>query len=284
MKIGAHVSSAGGLWHAPENAHKIGCETFQFFTRSPQGGPTPPLTNDIIKKFRETCEKCNLNKYAVHAPYFINFASKEARVRHASARIIREELERSSKLGVTYVMAHLGSAKDAKDEKSAAKMVIEGLQNVMDGYKGTTQFLIEISAGAGMVIGDTFEEIATLIDSVKTENGQLPIAVCFDTQHAFASGYDLRTEKTVKETLKKLDDVIGLERIMMSHCNDSKVDLGEHKDRHEHLGDGKIGLEGFEALLHTTALKHWLLILETPWDGKEKTDLELLKKLRKSHA
>ena len=280
MLIGAHVSAAGGLFNAPQNAKAMGCETFQFFTRSPQGGPTSVLTPESIKAFRDACEANGFDQYATHAPYFINFASSETRIRKGSINVIRQELERGSALGVTHLMAHLGSAKDVGDEKEARKIVIKGLQEVLDGYKGSTRFLIEISAGAGMVIGDTFEEIAELIDAVKVPKGRDGIGVCFDTQHAFASGYDLRTKEAVAKTVKQLDAAIGIERVVMSHCNDSKCDFNAKKDRHEHIGEGKIGAEGFRAIVNHPKLKHWLLMLETPWDGKEKDDLALLKKMR----
>lgn len=279
MQFGAHVSAAGGLFHAPENAAALGCETFQFFTRSPQGGNPADLSKEVVKQFRDTCEKNNFDTYVAHAPYFINFASGNNRIRFGSVSVIRQELERCSALGVTALMAHLGSAKDVGEDQ-AQKMVVEGLQKVMDGYKGSTQFLIEISAGAGMVIGDEFEEIALLIDAVKTDKKH-KIGVCFDTQHAFASGYDLSSEKAVKATVKKLDDTIGLERVLMSHCNDSKIPLGGKKDRHEHLGEGFIGKDSFRALVQHPKLKHWLWILETPWDDKLKNDLALLKSFRK---
>ncbi len=279
MLIGAHVSASGGLWNAPANAKALDCETFQFFTRSPQGGPTPPLTDETVRRFRSACEEHGFARTAAHAPYFINFASKEARIRKGSIQVIRQELERASRLGVTYLMTHLGSAKDAGEEE-AMKMVVAGLRETLDGYGGTTRFLIEISAGAGMVIGDAFEEIAAILDALPAAKGAAPPGVCFDTQHAFASGYDLRTPAAVEETVRAMERTIGLERVLMSHANDSKCGLGGRKDRHEHIGEGAIGAEGFRALVNHPKLDHWLFMLETPWDGRERADLATLKALR----
>ncbi len=276
MLFGAHVSSSGGLHNAPLNAAAIGAETFQFFSRSPQGGPAPAITPESIEAFQAACKKHDLRDWAIHAPYYINFANAEARIRGNSIRIIREELERGTLLGASYVMFHPGSAKDVGEEQGSAH-VIEGIKKVYDKYQGTTKLLIEISAGAGMVIGDTFEEVATILEGV----GNSELGVCFDTAHAFASGYDLRTKKAVDETFKQFDELIGLDRLKMSHCNDSKVELGARKDRHEHLGDGFIGLAGFEAIIHHPKLQHLNLILETEPDGVEK-DLGLLKKMRKA--
>ena len=275
MKFGAHVSMAGGIQNAPLNAAKLGCEVFQMFSRSPQGGPASVLTPAIVQEFRSNCEEHHLSQWVIHAPYYINFASGEARIRKSSIRIIREELERGSLIGASYVMFHPGSARDV-GEAEAMKHCIDGIKKVYDGYKGTTQLLIEISAGAGMVIGDTFEELAELLTGVDHPE----LGICFDTAHAFASGYDLRTKKAVDETFASFDNLIGLSRLKMSHCNDSKIELGGHKDRHEHLGKGFIGKEGFEALVaYKKFQSDFLLILETEPDGVEE-DLKILKKIR----
>ena len=212
----------------------------------------------------------------IHAPYFINFASGTPRIYHGSITVIREELERGSALGSQGIMFHPGSAKDVGQEKGV-EMVIEGINRVLDGYKGDCQLLIEISAGAGAVMGDTFEEIAAFLKGAERGN---EIGVCFDTQHAFASGYDLRTKADIKKTFAEFDKHIGLKRLVMSHCNDSKVELGEKKDRHEHLGKGFIGLPAFEAIVQHKLIKHLDLILETPWDENLAQDMAHLKRFR----
>lgn len=277
MKFGAHVSVAGGLQNGPVNAAKIGAEVFQFFSRSPQGGPAPLITPEIQDAFLEKTESLGLSEWVIHAPYYINFASGEGRTRGNSIRIIREELERGTQLQAKYVMFHPGSAKDLGRE-AGLKTVIEGLKKVLDGYKGTTRLLIEISAGAGDIIGDTFEEIAILLAGIDHPE----VGVCFDTAHAFASGYDLRTKKSVYETFETFDKLIGLSRLKMSHCNDSKVDIGAKKDRHEHLGEGFIGKEGFVALVQHPKLAHINLYLETEPGPIQEEELVFLKKTRLS--
>lgn len=274
MKFGAHVSIAGGVQNAPLNAANIGCETFQMFTRSPQGGSAPVLTDKILESFAENCRANKLENWVVHAPYYINFASVEERIRKSSARVIREDLERASKLNASYLMFHPGSARGV-EFKQAMDWCVEGILKVLDGYSGPTKLLIEISAGAGEVIGDTFEEIAELLDGV----GNPELGVCFDTAHAFASGYDLRDAEAATKTFKTFDSIIGIKRMKVMHCNDSKIELGGHKDRHEHLGQGFIGMDGFRALVSSKTLKDINLYLETEPDGVEK-DLEILKKLR----
>ncbi len=282
MRLGLHVSVAGGVVNAPANAAAYGCEVFQMFTRSPRGGKPPPLTPEILAQFQAAMQTHGQAASYVHTPYFVNFASPVNRIRHGTIAIVREELERASQLGASAVMTHLGSAKDNGAQQSRA-LVIEGLTKVLDGYTGACRFLIELAAGSGAVLGGSFEEIAGYIEQVeKTKpTWKQAIGVCLDTCHAFAAGYDLRTSAAVAATLKKFDDVIGLDRLVLIHANDSKADLGAHVDRHEHLGLGKIGREGFRALLHHPALANVDFILETPHDGKEGDDLELLKKLRK---
>lgn len=277
MRFGAHVSASGGVWNAPSNAAAIGCEVFQFFSRPPQGGHAPKLTDEAVAKFRQACDAHAFETWVIHAPYIINFASSQDRIREGSVRMIREELERGSALGARAVMFHPGSARDVGLEKGL-EMVSAGIREVLKGYEGSTQLLVEISAGSGSVIGDTFDEIAAILKDVPDAVG-----VCFDTAHAFASGYDLRTAKDVRTTFSDFDRLIGLERLVMSHCNDSKVELGAKKDRHDFLGEGHIGLDGFAAMLADARLKHLFWIVETPIEGQA-ADILKLKKLRASHA
>ncbi len=283
MKIGCHVSIAGGVVNAPQRAHDLGCETFQIFTRSPQGGKAPELTKAVLKEFKSEMKKYGFEYFVVHAPYFINFGSANNRTFYGSISLVREELERASLLGASYLMVHLGSFKDLGKKEGEAQ-VIKGLKKVLDGYKGKTLFLLEISAGAGEVIGDSFEELARFVQALKkykTFGG-----ICFDTQHAFASGYDLRNKAAVKKTFADFEKQIGLKYLQMSHCNDSKVELGSHKDRHEHINEGLIGKTGFAEILsffkalEQKSKQQKLLILETEHD-KVKEDIKLLKKLRK---
>lgn len=276
MKFGAHVSASGGLWNAPEAAAALGCECFQFFTRSPQGGTPAPLTAETINRFKDACARYDFSEWYVHAPYFINLSSADEKIRSGSVRVLREELERASLLGAKYLMTHLGSAKDVTEAAGIA-LAVSGISKILEGFTGSCQFLIEISAGAGQVIGDSFEEIAEIVQGVEAEEG--PVGVCFDTQHAFASGYDLRTAAALGETLDAFDRTVGLQRLKMSHCNDSKVELGARKDRHEHLGAGAIGLDGFRAMVAEPRLAEVNFIVETPFEGQGK-DLENLKNLR----
>ena len=273
MLFGAHVSIAGGIDKAPERAAEIGCEVFQIFSRPPQGGNAVDIDGILADKFQANLKKHNQKEFYIHTPYIINLASQDGRIRGNSIRLIREDLKRGSLLGAKYTMTHLGSAKEL-DKETANKMVVENLKKVFDkNYE--TQLLIEISAGAGNIIGSAFEDLAYFIDELKNYN----IGICLDTAHMFASGYDLRDEELVKATFDKFEKTVGLKYLKLFHLNDSKVGLGERKDRHEHIGDGKIGLAGFRAIISEKRLWPFNMICETESD-KVAEDIKILKKIR----
>ncbi len=275
-KIGAHVSIAKGIIMAPQRAHDLGCETFQCFTRSPQGGPAPLLAQREITNFKLQMTNFGIETFYIHTPYYINFASLEPRIRHGSIRVVKEELERGSVLGARYAMSHLGSHKGQTVEEGIAK-VTNSVEQILDGYKGTTELLLEIAVGMGNIIGDTFEEAAQILNQVKNLAGFG--GICFDTCHAFASGYDFRTPEKALAMLKDFDKKIGLEYLKLSHINDSMVDLGGKRDRHEHIGDGFIGIDGLTSLLKTGPFQKIDWLLETE-DSKREEDIKILKQIR----
>lgn len=280
MLFGAHVSISSGIPNAPANAAVLGCEVFQMFSRSPRGGKAALITPETGRAFRAECKKYKQAASYIHAPYYINFASKNNRIRYGSIAVIRDELERASALGVKAIMTHLGSAKDTTPEQ-AVKITAEGIVKVLKGYKGNAKLLLELSAGSGEIIGDTFEEMGEIIKLAEKKLGKKNIiGVCLDTAHIFASGYDIRDKKSVAATFKAFDKAIGLKRLGVIHANDSMVGLGEKKDRHQHLGRGKIGVEGFRALVRHPRLKNVDMVMETPSQAGMKRDIILLKKMR----
>ena len=257
----------------------------------PYKGGVPPLGGEVVG-----------GSFVVHCPYIVNFGSGKKPTFYGSISIVSEELKRANLLGADLAMTHLGSFKDLGQEKGM-KQAREGLTQVLEKYEKAaknikTKFLLEIAAGSGEVIGDTFEELAELMEPLKKFKSFG--GICMDTQHAFSSGYDIRDKKTVEATFKQFDKVVGLKWLKMSHINDSKIDLGGRKDRHEHIGDGKIGEQGFAALLeyfnnlsirqggsllslkgvtNNVAFGSMPLIFETEHD-KVETDIKILKKLR----
>jgi len=277
-KIGVHVSIAGGVVHAPLRAFEEGCETFQCFTRSPQGGPAPELTDEVVAQFKSNMRAVGIDRFYIHAPYYINLASLVGSIRHSSIAVIREELERGSRLGASSVMFHPGSYTDQTLEEATAT-VQEGLGRILDGYTGSCKLLIEISAGSGNVLGDTFAEVAAMMKKVTGSPGFG--GVCFDTCHAFASGYDFRTPEKAAEVLREFDATIGLQWLKMSHINESKTELGGRRERHEHIGKGYIGTEGLAELLRTASFSGIDWILETQSEGRQ-ADISALRTIRSS--
>ncbi|EKE18883.1 MAG: hypothetical protein ACD_9C00206G0005 [uncultured bacterium] len=272
MLIGCHVSIAGGVFNAPERAADLGCEAMQIFTRSPQGGKAPELTPEVISKFNLKAKTYNLKATFVHTPYYINFASANNRIRYGSVSVLRDELERASLLGAKYVMTHLGSAGELSVREASDK-VIEMLKKTLEGYTGSTELLIENSAGTGNIIGHDFSEIAYILKNI--DHPKLT-GICIDTQHSWASGYDWHD---FENTIKKIEKEIGIEKIKLIHANDSKTELGSNKDRHEHIGKGLIGTDAFKNIT-ALANKHDItMIIETEHDFV-KEDIELIKSFR----
>ncbi len=273
MNIGAHVSIAKGLDKAPELAAKRGCEIMQIFTRSPQGGAFSEISEETAKLFKENCQKFVIKNVYIHTPYFINLASKNNRIYYGSVSSIRKELERASELGAKYAMTHLGSAKDLGEEKSVKK-TMAGLEKVFEGYDGSAQLLIENSAGAGSIIGSEFKQIGKISKAVKPQH---LAGICLDTQHSFASGYDWRND--FDNCIETLDKNIGIKNIKLIHTNDSLTDFNSRKDRHTHIGKGKIGLMGFEKLVAFAKENDIDMICETAYPGVVE-DIKILKEMR----
>ncbi|NTU66334.1 MAG: deoxyribonuclease IV [Candidatus Moranbacteria bacterium] len=272
MLIGCHVSIAGGIDKAPERASSLGAEAMQIFTRSPRGGNAPEITDGLLESFQRNISEYKIRLTVVHTPYYINLASENNRIRYGSAKVIREELERASLLGARYVMTHLGSAGEMEKD-AAIEKTIEMFRKSLDGYAGSAELLIENSAGAGKIIGDNFLEISRILKGVAHPK---LTGTCLDTQHSFASGYDWRD---TENTLGKIGEEIGLEKIKLIHANDSKTAFASKKDRHEHIGKGEIGLGAFEKIIAFAKEHDISMILETEHDAV-KEDIALLKGIR----
>ena len=272
MKIGCHVSIAGGVDKAPERAHDLGCEVMQIFSRFLQGGKKVEISEQMANEFKLQATKYKILSTYIHSPYYINFASAESRIRYGSVNAIREELERASLLGAKYVMTHLGSAKDLGEEEGRKK-TIEMLIKTLEDYEGSTKLLLENSAGAGAIIGDDLAELGEIIKKV---NSSAIAGICLDTQHSFASGYDWRN---FEKTIERIEREIGMKNIKLIHANDSLTECGSKKDRHAHIGEGLIGREAFEKIVDFAKKNKTDLILETKHD-KVAEDIELLKSWR----
>ena len=240
-----------------------------------------PASCTAVETFKQAVHEAGFKNYYIHAPYLISLASAKNSLRYGSITMLKQELERGSRLGVRGVMFHTGSAASQPDRATGIKVAIDSLNKILDSYTGSCMLLIENAAGAGSVLGCSFEELATLYKGIKTNKAK--VGFCFDTAHAFGSGYDLRSKAAVTKTIKAFDEQLGLEHLICIQVNDSKVELNSKKDRHEHIGKGYIGAEGIGALLNHPKLKKLDFILETEPEGRA-ADVQLLKKLRKNNG
>lgn len=277
MNIGCHISIAKGIDKAPEIAGDLGCEAMQIFTHSPSGGPIADITAETAKNFKIAIKKNNIKVVYVHAPYYINLASKNNKVYHGSISAIRKNLERASLLGAKYLMMHLGSLGDT-EEKEMFNKVKEGFVAIFKGYKGSTKLLIENSAGAGKTIGSNFKQIGEILKIGKTFSDLA--GICLDTQHSFASGYNW--SGNFANCVKELEKHIGIKNLKLFHINDSVTEFNSHKDRHAHLGKGKIGLKGFEKLTAFAKKNNIDMICETAYPGVA-DDIKILKEMRNNN-
>lgn len=278
MKIGAHVSIAGGIEHAPANASQLGCECFQMFTSAPQRWPQKDMDPRSVDGFLSECQKHGFSgrDYVVHAPYLINLASINNRIYYGSINALRNQLQHTSLIKSLYLITHIGSAKDVGEEESRP-LVMKALEKIHDGYKGSAKLLFEIAAGSGNIIGDTFEEIAYFL--IQARKKKIELGFCFDSCHSFAAGYDMRKKADVEKMFSQMDDVIGIENLKVVHLNDSLHEFNTHKDHHAHIGKGAIGEEGLRETINFLKSLDINVIIETEHD-KVKADINLVKNWR----
>jgi deoxyribonuclease-4 len=244
------------------------------FSRNPRGWDSKKLASRTVESFRNKLRESGIWPVFIHAPYLLNLASPKDDVYVKSVNVLKDELHRALELGVPYVVTHLGSHLGyGKMEgfKRIAKAVNTSLSSVENG----AILLLENTAGTKNSMGSTFEDIAHILSKIESSDR---IGVCFDTSHAFAAGYDLVSRGAVEYTLQRLDKVVGLEKLRLVHLNDSKGALGSRIDRHEHIGMGMIGEQGFRNILQSR-LRQLPLILETPIDDR-RNDIGNLEKVR----
>jgi deoxyribonuclease-4 len=263
MKVGVHVSIAGSLDKAVGRAVAKGCDVFQMFTRNPRGWNFPPLEEAVVSSFvTKAAESHSLP--VDHMPYLPNLASPKEEVHERSVATLSAELDRCGRLNIPFLVTHLGHHL-GDGILGGRKRVIRGINAALSGNDDPVILLLENTAGERNSVGSTFEHIRLIMDGIDAKER---IGVCFDTCHAFAAGYDLRSEAAIETTLQRFDESIGLGHLRAVHLNDSKGDLGSGLDRHEHIGMGAIGERGFSSLLHRKEITSLPLICETPVDER----------------
>ena len=275
LNIGCHLSASKGYAHMAKEAVSIGANTFQFFTRNPRGGKAKEVDFDDVKKFLSISSENGFTKILAHAPYTINVCSADSGIRKFGIETMKDDLEKLEFVPGNMYNFHPGShVGQGADE--GINLIIDALNEILNENQSTT-VLLETMAGKGSEIGRSFEEIKRIIDGVKLND---KLGVCLDTCHVYDAGYDI--VNNLDDVLNEFDKVIGISRLKAIHINDSKNPFESHKDRHEKIGEGSIGLDAFERIINHEKLRNLPFFLETPneLDGYE-NEIKILKSLYK---
>ena len=279
IRLGAHMSIAGGHEKSVERGLSVGCETIQIFSKSNNQWDAPPITEEQAERFKQAVAQSGVGPIFAHTAYLINVGSPEKVVWARSRSALKTEVERATALGLPFIVHHPGSHKET-GEQEGIQRIAEAARWVIDQTsKSRVKILFEIAAGQGACIGHRFEHLAEILE--KTGHPERT-GICLDTCHLFAAGYDIRTKAAYEKTMAELDRVVGIKKVQAVHLNDSKKELGCRVDRHEHIGKGQIGLEAFRCLLNDKRFASVPMVLETPKDEEcteDKMNLAVLRGL-----
>ena len=263
VSVGVHVSIAGSLDLAVDRARDVGCDVFQMFSRNPRGWGYQPVIPEVAEAFRSKIKTTGLIPVD-HMPYLPNLASPKPEIYEKSVATLTSELDRCHALGIPYLVTHLGHHLGDGMAGGRAR-VIKAINTSLAATDAEVMLLLENTAGEKNSVGSSFEHIHGILDGLTDRKR---IGVCFDTCHAFAAGYELRTAEGLEETFGQFDEEIGLVNLKVIHLNDTKGEKGSGLDRHEHIGLGGIGEEGFRRILHNKTVASLPLICETPVDER----------------
>ncbi|GIV02359.1 MAG: putative endonuclease 4 [Fimbriimonadales bacterium] len=258
--IGAHMPTSGGFGEAVRKGSEIGCTAVQVFTSSPQQWRAKKITDEMVEDFLAAREETGLDWMISHDSYLINLAATEEDLRKKSMEALIAEMERCSKLRIPYVVSHMGAHKGEGEEKGL-KRLTKSTRSVLAETPEDVSLAMETTAGTGSSLGYRFEHLAKVLEGCGWPER---LVVCLDTCHVFAAGYDIRTEEGYEAMIEEFGSLVGLERIVCIHANDSLHPFGSRKDRHAHIGEGEIGPEAFRRIVNDPRLAHAPLIVETP--------------------
>lgn len=272
--IGAHVSIAGGVENAPVNAQKIGAKAFALFTKNQRQWSAAPLTPESIELFKQRCEEYGYEAKHIlpHDSYLINLGNPEKEALEKSRAAFLDEMQRCEQLGLDRLNFHPGSSLKKVSDEECLRTIAESINITLDKTQGVCA-VIENTAGQGSNLGYSFEQIAYIIDRVEDKSR---VGVCIDTCHAFAAGYDLKSESGFQETFEHFEEVIGFKYLKGMHLNDSKKGVGSHVDRHEDIGRGELGIAPFRMLMHDKRFDDLPLVLETPDEDRWAEEIGML--------
>ncbi len=279
MRIGAHISIAGGVAKTVDRAKAAGCEAVQIFSGNPRGWKIVPFDPAAAVEFRRRCREEEIYPVFIHSPYLINLSAPDPEIYEKSLAAFRDDLRRSDLLGADGFVIHVGYHRGEGMEAGVAKMA-DSLRETLSALPDLkTTILLENTASAGSSLGHRFENIAEIITRAGTGE---KLGFCFDTCHAFVSGYDVSSAAGLDGTLEEIDRRIGLNRLKLVHFNDSKYGLGSRRDRHQHIGEGEIGRAGMRRIARHPLLRDKALILETPkkTPGDAPRNIALVKSFR----
>jgi deoxyribonuclease-4 len=279
-RIGVHLGTPGGAANSVERAREIGANTFQFFSSSPRMWRAPKVDPAQAERMRTLRAKLDVNPLVIHTSYLVNVCSQTESVRKNSVDAFRGEVERALTWGAEYLVLHPGSWKGLT-RNEGLKLAAESIKRAIDGlpWQGTGfHILIENTAGAEFSLGGSFEQVGELVTLLQA---CAPVAVCLDTCHTHVAGYDLVTEEGYAETMQQIAWTVTFDAVRVWHCNDAKAPRGSKLDRHEHIGQGTMGVEPFRRLLNDERFAHAAFIAETPVDeaGDEERNVRVLKSL-----
>jgi len=282
-RIGVHLGTAGGASNAVDKAREIGANTFQFFSSSPRMWRAPKVDPKQAERMRERRAALDVSPAVIHASYLINVCSQNSDVCVKSIAAFRGEIERALAFGADYLVLHPGSWNGLTRE-AGLKLAADSITRAIDGLalqNAGFQILIENTAGAQYSLGGSLEQVAELVELLR---GCAPVGVCLDTCHCHVAGYDLVTPEGYEETMALVSANVGFEAVRVWHCNDAKAPRGSKLDRHEHIGQGTMGVEPFRRLLNDPRFAHAAFIAETPVDepGDEERNVRVLKSLVQS--
>jgi deoxyribonuclease-4 len=263
--LGAHMSVAGGLHLAFDRLATVNGRALQIFTKNQRQWKESDLAPESVERFRQKWDDSGRIPVAAHDVYLINLAAPQSEIEVKSISAFAGELHRCAALGIPYLIMHPGAHMGEGVERGLERLVRNLDRAMEEARTDSVSVLIENTAGQGSSLGWSFEQIAFILSASRYGK---TMGVCFDTSHAFAAGYDIAAQSAYRDTMKRFDEIIGLERLKFFHVNDSKKGLGSRVDRHEHIGKGEIGLEGFRLLLNDPRFKNHPMVLETP-KGKD---------------
>ncbi|UCC61630.1 MAG: deoxyribonuclease IV [Anaerolineae bacterium] len=277
VPLGAHMSIARGVDRALLRGHQIGCQTIQIFTKSNHRWAAPPLEDEIIERWYRNQDETGIAPVVAHDSYLINLASPDDELWQRSLDAFVVEMERCEILNLPYLVMHPGSHTGSGEEVGLRRIATALDRAFVRLPEARVKVLLETTAGQGTSLGHRFEHLAQIMALTSAANR---LGICFDTCHALAAGYDIRTLEGYEDTFQQFDRVIGLEQLLVFHVNDSKRDLGSRVDRHQHIGQGHVGLGGFRLLLNDPRFRGHPMLLETPKGPDMRDDIENLAILR----